>query len=67
MAICLPLSDKLRNLNVVGNNMIVAGWGMTENFTLSDELLKARIPVLENSKCVTGRYNKMHLSIFNLL
>ncbi|XP_077300191.1 CLIP domain-containing serine protease B4-like isoform X1 [Arctopsyche grandis] len=55
MAICLPLSEKLRNLKVIDIDMIVAGWGMTENFTLSEKLLQARIPVVANSKCAIGR------------
>ncbi|XP_077300215.1 CLIP domain-containing serine protease B4-like [Arctopsyche grandis] len=49
--ICLPMSDKLRNLNVTGRKMLVAGWGATENSTRSDELLKANILVVDNSRC----------------
>lgn len=64
MAICLPLSEELRNLKVVGLNMKVAGWGITEFGTPSDELLQILIPIVENSKCELSRYNKDQLMKF---
>ncbi|XP_077300193.1 CLIP domain-containing serine protease B4-like isoform X3 [Arctopsyche grandis] len=57
MAICLPLSKKLRNSKVIGLNMTMAGWGTTEFVEFSDELIQAQIPIVENSKCILSRAN----------
>ncbi|XP_077300207.1 phenoloxidase-activating factor 3-like [Arctopsyche grandis] len=50
-SICLPLSDKLRNLELIGANMTMTGWGVSEYFTKSDELLKTQVYPVTNSRC----------------
>ncbi|XP_077301135.1 CLIP domain-containing serine protease B4-like [Arctopsyche grandis] len=55
MAMCLPLSEKLRNLNVIGLDMIVAGWSR-DNDKFTGEHIQSRIPVVDSSNCNrTGR------------
>ncbi|XP_077300184.1 CLIP domain-containing serine protease HP8-like [Arctopsyche grandis] len=51
LPICLPLGEELRNKNLLGEKVIGAGWGFTENGTKSDVLLWATLTVVPKSKC----------------
>ncbi|XP_053683729.1 serine protease grass-like [Sabethes cyaneus] len=47
--ICLPATDEFRNL--LHNKYVLTGWGTTEANSVSNVLLKAYLPRVENSKC----------------
>ncbi|CAO1429480.1 unnamed protein product [Diamesa hyperborea] len=46
--ICLPFGNELRNLP---QNLLVTGWGTTEQLSNSPILLKARLPFFELNEC----------------
>ncbi|KAJ9596107.1 hypothetical protein L9F63_012691, partial [Diploptera punctata] len=59
--ICLPIgSDQTRNL--LGQKLIVSGWGTTEKGTSSNVLLKVSVPVVSREKCesVYNRSSSLH-------
>lgn len=47
--LCLPTTEELRNMEF--NKYIVTGWGVTENKTGSDVLMKAKLPLVSNENC----------------
>lgn len=49
--VCLPTASEVRNGNYEGKNMVVAGWGRTENRGQSNIKLQLEIPVTEKSDC----------------
>nr|NP_001299393.1 serine protease easter-like [Papilio xuthus]BAM19488.1 melanization protease 1 [Papilio xuthus] len=52
-SICLPITKDLREKDLVGERGVVAGWGMTENQTRSNILLKVELPIFSESLCNT--------------
>ncbi|RZC43210.1 uncharacterized protein BDFB_002243, partial [Asbolus verrucosus] len=48
--ICLPLG-KARNYNFTNRNVVVTGWGTTEDKSSSSVLLKAELPVVPLEEC----------------
>ncbi|XP_037940009.1 venom protease-like [Teleopsis dalmanni] len=52
-AICLPISNTLRNKSYVKSNPFVAGWGRTmERGSSSNVLKELQLPVQDNSVCL---------------
>ncbi|CAH2045746.1 unnamed protein product, partial [Iphiclides podalirius] len=49
--ICLPVTQELRERNLVTDPATVAGWGLTENNTASTILLKVLVPVHTSEAC----------------
>jgi secreted trypsin-like serine protease len=49
--ICLPHTDQLRNLNLEGQSLDVAGWGLTEFGYKSSIKQKVDVPVVSLQKC----------------
>ncbi|KAL3286006.1 hypothetical protein HHI36_000520 [Cryptolaemus montrouzieri] len=49
--ICLPVTENERYESYDGQNLTVAGWGRTENGSLSSIKLKVQVPVRNNIKC----------------
>jgi len=49
--ICLQSNSALRNANVVGQSLVVTGFGRTESATSSNVKLKATLGVVDISKC----------------
>ncbi|KAF2895591.1 hypothetical protein ILUMI_10586, partial [Ignelater luminosus] len=47
--ICLPTTEQVDPNSI--NNLIVAGWGATENNTNSDVKLKLLLPLVSNTEC----------------
>lgn len=49
--ICLPITPKLQNEDLVGRGGIVAGWGATENGLQSPILLSVELPIVSKPEC----------------
>ncbi|CRK86963.1 CLUMA_CG003753, isoform A [Clunio marinus] len=49
--ICLQVNSDVRNLNLDGKSLDVAGWGKTETSYTSDRKLKVAVAAYPNSKC----------------
>lgn len=49
--ICLPILPDLRDLNLTGMNVTLAGWGVTAQVRKSNQLQKVTIPVIDNEMC----------------
>ncbi|XP_068619450.1 CLIP domain-containing serine protease HP8-like [Battus philenor] len=49
--ICLPTTPEQRMNLFTGYDMEVAGWGKTENTTMSQIKLKVRVPVVDRATC----------------
>jgi secreted trypsin-like serine protease len=49
--ICLPLTDQLRNTNLDGFTLTVAGWGRTENTSKSNVKLKVNVNIVPLEAC----------------
>ncbi|KAL9700343.1 hypothetical protein quinque_003784 [Culex quinquefasciatus] len=49
--ICLPTTEDLKNLDVEGLKMTVAGWGQTENKTASRYKMYLEVPSWNNDRC----------------
>lgn len=62
--ICLPLSDKLRNLNSDGNVYTVSGWGKTDSAGHSDVKLKVKVTGTSLSHCA-AIYRKQNVHLEN--
>ncbi|KPJ18878.1 Serine protease easter [Papilio machaon] len=50
-SICLPITKDLREKDLVGERGVVAGWGMADNQTKSNILLKVELPIFSESSC----------------
>ncbi|RVE47480.1 hypothetical protein evm_007891 [Chilo suppressalis] len=50
-AVCLPVTPKLQNEDLVGRSGIVAGWGATEDGLQSPVLLSVDLPIVGNKEC----------------
>ncbi|XP_013139211.1 PREDICTED: serine protease easter-like [Papilio polytes] len=51
--ICLPVTKELREKDLSGERGVVTGWGLTENQTKSNILLKVELPIFSKSSCNT--------------
>ncbi|XP_013170759.1 PREDICTED: venom protease-like [Papilio xuthus] len=49
--ICLPTSKNLRERNLDEERAVVAGWGLTDNNTVSTLLLKVTVPIRSSDNC----------------
>ncbi|CAH2094392.1 unnamed protein product [Euphydryas editha] len=49
--ICLPIYDKLRNMDISTKNAVVSGWGITEFKSMSNFLRKVEIPIKTDFEC----------------
>ncbi|ERL85365.1 serine protease easter isoform X1 [Dendroctonus ponderosae] len=60
--ICLPKTSTLLSKSYVNKNLVVAGWGRTENSSASNIKLKLEVPVENEEKCFQT-YRKAHIRL----
>ncbi|KAI8425106.1 hypothetical protein MSG28_006961 [Choristoneura fumiferana] len=53
---CLPTTPELQSENLIGQQLVVAGWGATEDGLQSPVLLSVSLPAVSNQDCQTA-YN----------
>lgn len=52
--LCLPVTSDLQRESLIGQNAVVAGWGVTEEGLESSVLLSVDLPVISNSDCMSA-------------
>ncbi|CAH2045742.1 unnamed protein product, partial [Iphiclides podalirius] len=50
-AVCLPVFQNLREMDITGERGTVAGWGVTESQSRSNILLKVSVPIYSHDTC----------------
>uniref|UniRef100_V5GX21 CLIP domain-containing serine protease n=2 Tax=Anoplophora glabripennis TaxID=217634 RepID=V5GX21_ANOGL len=55
--ICLPVTEYIQKTDLVGEKLVVAGWGKTENKSESSVKLKLAVPFKPNTDCVRSYGN----------
>ncbi|XP_055636344.1 CLIP domain-containing serine protease B4-like [Toxorhynchites rutilus septentrionalis] len=62
--ICLPTTAELRNMNVDGLQMTVAGWGQTETRSASRYKMYLNVPAWNNTRC-GGAFEGVNVDIID--
>ncbi|CAH1637696.1 unnamed protein product [Spodoptera littoralis] len=59
--VCLPVTSELQRESLIGQNAVVAGWGVTEDGLESSVLLSVDLPVISNTDCMTAYRDSLKL------
>lgn len=62
--ICLPMTAELRNVNLAGQKMTVAGWGQTETGSASRYKMFLQVPGWNNTRCGEA-FEGVHVDIID--
>lgn len=62
--VCLPWDSNLKNIDLSGTSLDVAGWGKTETSSTSTRKLKVAVNAYSNSKC-QGVYSPSNIQIID--
>nr|BAM20553.1 melanization protease 1 [Papilio polytes] len=67
--ICLPMTNLLLTKRIYGERATVAGWGITENQTKSNVLLRVDVPTYSPRECLKrySRNGRVNLESYNRL